>query len=151
MKVKYIIILVMLIISCNKQTVRLSGLRTENGVIVKTKKGFSVESDCCMRIPSNWSYLYHLDADQVIKYPDSCWIYIQSDKTQNYENLVKANKFELYQEKKWFGNRYEISGIDSLSRHWKNISWDRVCVGYLNVPDSLKEKYDNILSTFNCD
>jgi hypothetical protein len=151
MKAKYITLLIVVIASCNKQIARLSGLRTENGVVVKTKEGFFADSDCCMIIPSNWSFIYYLDADQVIEYPDSCWIYIQNDKTQNNENLIKANKFELYQEKKWFGNKYEISGVDSLGRHWKNISWDRINVGYHHVPDSLKEKYDEILNTFNCE
>lgn len=42
---------------------------------------------------------------------------------------------------------YELSGTDARGLYWKDIKKGNISVGYLNVPESQKQNFDNALKT----
>lgn len=125
-----------IIASCNYKTIHVDGLY----------------GSCDFQVPLGWQKSYSADAGEYyFVYSDSGKIYIEVGSAQNFINMNQANLYKLYRENLQKGDRFEVSGIDSNGKYWKNVSWYKVNVGYLDVDSSVKEKYDQCIATFDCD
>lgn len=134
-RIAILLSLLFIITSCNYGLAHVDGLYSE----------------CGFYVPIEWEVSYSADAGKhYYIYNDSGAIYHEIDWTQNYNNIITAKLYDLYRNKLQEGDRFEIWGIDSNGKYWKNVSWHRVNVGYLNVDSSVKAKYDQCIETFNC-
>jgi hypothetical protein len=162
MKVKILVILTILLVSCaiSKKFVKVKYQPSEDSI------------PCYMEIPKGyiltitrvtWEKEYHFT------YTDNSWIYISNYESaiiSNYKNikvlgdsifnlrfqnveLAKARNKEYGKEViKIVPDTMELSGIDSDSLYWKDVKIGKLSIGYCGVPKKKKELFDNAIQSF---
>lgn len=142
MKKQYLTLVFLGALSCglNKElrTVTFSPGKGEK-LVAEIPKGYFLKYKTG-GLDESHEYLYN--------YADSSLIYFtdQSNGGANYQNIRDADQYDKLFSHFLAGDTITLQGIDNNGKYWKHRSLSNYSIGYLNVNQGNKEKFDSVIS-----